>query len=106
MSLYKSIIHIANKIGLRKPIQNGMYKDLLKATDVGDVVLGDSIEIDGQEFVYRGMNKFGGPGQAHYAMSGCPTPIFSPPDSENKITMLDTMSFPYWKKCNPQDCYP
>jgi hypothetical protein len=46
------------------------------------------------------MNKHGGPGQAHYAIMGYPTPYFGPstPQGGNQITTFDVGAFPYWKK--------
>ena len=100
MGVYSKIMQGALKIGIREPIKDGRYAALLKADKVGDVVIGDIIEIEGQEFLYRGMNKHGGPGQAHYAMMGFPTPYFGPstPQGGNKISTWDMNIFPRWKK--------
>ena len=88
------------KIGLRNPTSKGGYVELLKAVNIGDVVVGDLVEINNQIYLYRGMNPHGGPGQALWAQMGYPTPEFGPPTpiKEDVITVFDLPSFPSWKK--------
>ena len=100
MKIYRKIMQFFSKMGMRKPIQEGGYAELLRADKLGDVFVGNLIEIRDQVYLYRGMNKHGGPGQAHFAMMGYPTPYFGPatPQKENAITTFDIGSFPFWRK--------
>ena len=90
------------KMGLRQPIHEGDYHDLVKADKVGDVVVGDLIEINDLTYLFRGMNRFGGPGQSIGAMLGYPTPQFGSVvpkrDGKDFIQIWDLSIFPYWRK--------
>jgi hypothetical protein len=100
VGLYQKIMQCANYVGLRKPIQEGQYKELLTAHKAGDVVVGDLLNLDGRELMYYGMNKKGGPGESFYARMGNPSPCFWPSKPEPKTTYhyFSQTSFPNWKK--------
>ena len=100
MKTYRKIMQLLSRMGIRQPIHEGGYIELLRADKMGDVVVGDLIEVCGEVYLYRGMNKHGGPGQAHYAMMGYPSPYFGlpSPQKEDVITIFDIGAFPFWKK--------
>lgn len=76
---------------MRQPISRGNYTDLLEAYKKGDIIGGDLMMVGEKEYMFRGMNKHGGPGMAHYAIMGMPSPIFGPtsPKEGNMITYID-----------------
>lgn len=99
--VYKWLMQLATRRGYRKAITYGWgYSDLLKAWRCGDIIFGDLLKIRDQVCLFRGMNKYGGPGQAHYAMAGCPTPEFQTPTPWDRklFFSFDVGMFPPWSK--------
>lgn len=94
--LYRLIMQFFLRINLRSPVDDGYYRELLLAYRIGDVVIGDRVEIEHQTYLFQGMNKHGGPGQSLNASLGFPTPYFA--SSKGGIQIWDLSIFPYWRK--------
>lgn len=73
---------------------------MLKADRTGDLVVGDIIKINDNEYLYRGMNSHGGPGQSIYASAGIASAVFGPPvpTQEDIIIYFDIPTFTAWQK--------
>src|SRR3989338_1481336 len=94
------VMQKALKWGIRKPIQCGNYMQLLAADRLGEIIVGDLLELGGETLIYIGMNPHGGPGQVLFASMGYPTPqfTFTTPQHPPHATIFPIEAFPGWKK--------